>query len=158
MSRPKKILVATDFSSPARVALDEATDLTRLFDGELHIVHVFALPTPLITAYEFGIPEPDLEQARGVARAKLDEAAATVSGQGVSAQTHLLQSPADTAIAEPPRPSTRSESEARFPWHPNEHDSSTNPWPPWSHSCAATRRESTAPSRSSKSCTTSSRH
>ena len=100
MTRPKKILVATDFSIPARVAVDEAIDLARMFEGELHVVHVFALPTPLITAYEFGIPEQDLEQARTVARAKLDEAAESVSAAGVPAHTHLLQSPADIAITE----------------------------------------------------------
>ena len=38
--RPKKILVATDFSDCARVAVDAAVDLARQFQAELTLVHV----------------------------------------------------------------------------------------------------------------------
>jgi len=45
MFEPKKILVGTDFSEPARSALDAATDLARRFGAELTLVHVVPLST-----------------------------------------------------------------------------------------------------------------
>jgi nucleotide-binding universal stress UspA family protein len=100
MTRPRVILAATDFSAPAKAALAQAVELARQYEAELHIVHVFSLPTPLITAYEFGIPEAEIAQARKVAQEKLDACAAEAAGAGVSPRKHLLQSPTDRAITD----------------------------------------------------------
>lgn len=42
----KKISCAVDFADPSRVALEEAADLARRFEGELTLVHVLAPPPP----------------------------------------------------------------------------------------------------------------
>src|SRR3954464_12757846 len=49
----KKILVPTDFSETASLALEHASLLTRLLKADLIIVHVLPL-----TPYYFEIPEP----------------------------------------------------------------------------------------------------
>ena len=99
-NRPHSIVVATDFSPPANAAVERAIDLARHFDAELHIAHVFTLPIPLITAYEFSVPEHDVRYARGVAHKKLDAWAEKASVDGVEARTQLLEGPTDKAVDE----------------------------------------------------------
>lgn len=98
MSAPQTLLVATDFSEPATAALDRAVDLARAFDADLHIAHAFTLATPMVSAYEFGIPEDELQRAREAAGRKLEACAAEVAARDVRAHTHLLTAPADGAI------------------------------------------------------------
>jgi nucleotide-binding universal stress UspA family protein len=45
MTPIKKILVATDFSAGAAVAIDQALDLARAFGATVTLLHVYSLPT-----------------------------------------------------------------------------------------------------------------
>lgn len=44
MIPPKTILVPTDFSEPARDALDYAVELAEKLDAKVHVMHAFELP------------------------------------------------------------------------------------------------------------------
>ena len=46
----KRIICPTDFSEPAKVALDAATMLVNKFDAELHLVHVVP-PVPIASVH-----------------------------------------------------------------------------------------------------------
>lgn len=47
----KHILCPTDFSAPARKALQYACDLAAQYDAELHLLHVLPDPVAALTAY-----------------------------------------------------------------------------------------------------------
>ena len=64
MNRPKVILVATDFSSPAVTAVESAIDYASCFDAKLHIAHAFTLPVELFTPYDIVVPRDHAEEAR----------------------------------------------------------------------------------------------
>jgi nucleotide-binding universal stress UspA family protein len=97
---PHTIVVATDFSHPGSIAVERAIEFAHRNSAELHIVHVFSMPVPLVTAYEFGIPEPDLQNARNVALEKLGACEKRAAAEGVKVRTHLLEGPTDKAIVE----------------------------------------------------------
>jgi nucleotide-binding universal stress UspA family protein len=94
------IVVGTDGSDTARLALDEAARLAGALGADLHVVSAYE---PLRGARVAGAPEgaakvwaprPD----EGVEKV-LGEAAAAVSAQGVKVSTHALQEdPADALL------------------------------------------------------------
>ncbi len=63
----KKICCAIDFSEPSRAAMEEAARLTRLFQAELTLLHIYearaASPEILLSDYEHAVP--DLERHMG---------------------------------------------------------------------------------------------
>ena len=113
MHQPKHIVVATDFSDTAELALDRAIELARHFDAELHVTHVFALPVPAVGVYDFAIPESGIREARESALRRLEGAAqkAVAAGMertpcmnavaaGVRTHTHLVATPTETGISD----------------------------------------------------------
>jgi nucleotide-binding universal stress UspA family protein len=100
MSLYKKILVPVDFSTHSNEALDRAVELARDFGAEIHVVHAFSLPMPMVSPYEVAIPDALFEQARQSASDQLDEKTSLVSAAGITATRHLLEVPAASAIVE----------------------------------------------------------
>jgi nucleotide-binding universal stress UspA family protein len=101
---PTRILVATDGSEEAALALTTAADLAKSTNSELHIAYVFPtavqrpFPNP-ITARPAEILEQELEEAMRQAQSFLDREAEQVKGEGVEvADTHLTRGRPDTEL------------------------------------------------------------
>jgi nucleotide-binding universal stress UspA family protein len=101
---PTKILVATDGSEEAALALTTAADLAKSTNSELHIAYVFPttvqrpFPNP-ITARPAEILERELEEAMRQAQSFLDREVEQVKGEGVEvADTHLTRGRPDTEL------------------------------------------------------------
>jgi nucleotide-binding universal stress UspA family protein len=96
---PTRILVATDGSSEAQLALSTAADLAKSTNSELHVVHVGEMPLvyhPERHAYRAEYEEHEKE-AQQLLEAQVDHiegASATV------AQAHLRMGRADATVAE----------------------------------------------------------
>jgi nucleotide-binding universal stress UspA family protein len=86
----KTIVVGTDGSNTAKVAVAQAADLAALTGARLHIVT--AVPTmPAAVAPEMiqGIPSSWIEQNLEAARQVLDETAAEIADRGVEVSTEV---------------------------------------------------------------------
>ncbi len=101
---PAKILVATDGSEEAKLALSTATDLAKSTNSELHIAYVFPtavqrpFPNP-ITARPAEVLEHELEEAMDQAQSFLEREVEQVKGEGVEvADTHLTRGRPDTEL------------------------------------------------------------
>lgn len=101
---PTKILVATDGSEEADLALTTAADLAEKTDSELHVAFVFPtavqLPFPRpILARPAEVQERELEAAMHQAQEFLDRQVERVKNEGVSvAETHLVRGQPDKEI------------------------------------------------------------
>jgi nucleotide-binding universal stress UspA family protein len=101
---PTKILVATDGSEEADLALTTAADLAEKTDSELHVAFVFPtavqLPFPRpILARPAEVQERELEAAMHQAQEFLDRQVERVKNEGVSvAETHLVRGQPDREI------------------------------------------------------------
>jgi nucleotide-binding universal stress UspA family protein len=96
---PTRILVATDGSREAQLAVTTAADLAKSTDSELHVVHIGELPLvyhPERHAYraEYEVHESEAQQILEAEVERIDEAGATV------AQAHLRMGRADEEIVE----------------------------------------------------------
>jgi nucleotide-binding universal stress UspA family protein len=100
MAAPERILVATDFSEPARLALDAAIALAKRSGAELHLCHAVDIALPLAEPHGFVLPVEWVSEARRIARGKLDEEVARVRAQGLTTSAQLGDGPAAYAIAE----------------------------------------------------------
>ncbi len=101
---PTKILVGTDGSEEAALALSTAADLAKSTNSELHIAYVFPtavqrpFPNP-ITARPAEVLEHELEEAMNQAQSFLDREVEQVKGEGVEvADTHLTRGRPDTEL------------------------------------------------------------
>jgi nucleotide-binding universal stress UspA family protein len=101
---PTKMLVATDGSEEAALALSTAADLAKSTNSELHIAYVFPttvqrpFPNP-ITARPAEVLEHELEEAMNQAQSFLDREVEQVKGEGVEvAETHLTRGRPDTEL------------------------------------------------------------
>jgi nucleotide-binding universal stress UspA family protein len=95
----RTILVPTDFSPHARVALDTAIDLAKTFGGKLHLLHAYHLPIQLAMPDQIVIPQTFWDEVRKSAEHKLDEERDRASRAGVQATTELVpDSPAVAAV------------------------------------------------------------
>ena len=87
-SFPTKILLATDGSEEAELAALRAVDLARSTDSELHVVHVGAIPTLLVSypgtlGYDHKLYERIEEESRELLRKeswRVKAAGGTVAG------------------------------------------------------------------------------
>jgi nucleotide-binding universal stress UspA family protein len=95
-----RIVTAVDFSEHSRKALDTAAELARNFDSELHLVHGFELPFPVLTPYEVALPDNFVGDARAAARRELDALEKKLTDSGVNVTAHLRDGPPDIAINE----------------------------------------------------------
>ena len=99
MSSIQRLLVAVDFSDHSNHALEMAMDFAKKFGAELHIIHAFHLPVPLVTPYEVAVPDAFIQEARDAAARKLEKALHKVAAEGIKAESHLAEVPAAPAIA-----------------------------------------------------------
>ena len=101
---PTRILVATDGSEEAKLAITTAADLAKATNSELHIAYVFPtavqrpVPNPIL-ARPADEMERELEEAMGQAQSFLDREVEKVKGEGVSvADTHLVRGQPDREV------------------------------------------------------------
>jgi nucleotide-binding universal stress UspA family protein len=95
----QKILIAVDFSSHSQKAVDDGVDLAKRLGAEVHLVHAFDVPVPMVTPYEVAVPTGFVEQARESAKQRLQEVEDKVKAAGVPVHAHLTEAPAAHAVA-----------------------------------------------------------
>jgi nucleotide-binding universal stress UspA family protein len=101
---PTKILLATDGSKEARLALTTAADVTQSTNSELHVAYVFPtavqrpFPNP-ITGRPAEVLEHEREEAMKQAQEFLDQQVERVKEGGVSvAEAHLVRGRPDREV------------------------------------------------------------
>jgi nucleotide-binding universal stress UspA family protein len=101
---PTKILLATDGSSEAKLALTTAADMAQSTSSELHVAYVFPtavqrpFPNP-ITSRPREMLEHELEEAMQQAQTFLDQQVEQVKEEGVSvAEAHLVRGRPDREV------------------------------------------------------------
>ncbi|MFP6654069.1 MAG: universal stress protein, partial [Myxococcota bacterium] len=95
------ILVATDFSETATLALDRAIELAVSHGSEIALVHVMQPDLPPLAAPEMIIVPPNFEDMlREACTAGLSMGAERVRSAGVRSSTHLEQGRAAKQITE----------------------------------------------------------
>ena len=101
---PTKILLATDGSSEASLALTTAADMANSTDSELHVAYVFPtavqrpFPNPIL-ARPADEREHELDEAMQQAQHFLDQQVDKVKQEGVSvAEAHLVRGRPDREV------------------------------------------------------------
>jgi nucleotide-binding universal stress UspA family protein len=101
---PTRILVATDRSEEAALALTTAADLAKSTNSELHVAYVFPttiqrpFPNPIL-ARPADEMEHELEEAMHQAQSFLDQEVEQVKGEGVTvADSHLVRGRPDREL------------------------------------------------------------
>jgi len=101
---PTTILVATDGSEEAKLALTTAADLSKSTNSELHIAYVFPtavqrpFPNPILARPPEEM-EHELEEAMEQAQSFLDQEVEQVKGEGVDVvDTHLVRGRPDREL------------------------------------------------------------
>jgi hypothetical protein len=101
---PTKILLATDGSKEASLALTTAADMAQSTNSELHLAYVFPtavqrpFPNP-ITSRPHEVLEHELEEAMQQAQHFLDQQVDRVKQEGVSvAEAHLVRGRPDREV------------------------------------------------------------
>jgi nucleotide-binding universal stress UspA family protein len=88
MAEWKRLCCAIDFSEPSRLAMQEAAELARRFDGQLELIHVHPLPPPAVAIdmppVSPAFLEMELREPRD-ALAAWQEEAARITGRAVHA-------------------------------------------------------------------------
>ncbi len=97
---PTRILVATDGSREAALAVTTAADLAKSTDSELHVVHVGELP--LVYHPERHAYRAEYEEHEREAQQRLEAQLERIEGAGATllAQAHLRMGRADEEIVE----------------------------------------------------------
>jgi nucleotide-binding universal stress UspA family protein len=97
---PTRILVATDGSREAELAVTTAADLAKSTDSELHVVHVGELP--LVYHPERHAYRAEYEEHEKEAQQRLEAQLERIEGAGATllAQAHLRMGRADEEIVE----------------------------------------------------------
>ncbi len=96
----ERILVPTDFSEASRAAIDDAIDLCRHFDAELHILHLYAPQLEYAGMAEMQMPVIDdfSEQFRAAAETRMQQLVEELAGK-IEPVTHVQESLRNTADA-----------------------------------------------------------
>ncbi len=100
MTRPTRILVATDFSDHAETALDTAIALGKRFGARVDLVHALDIPLPVFEPFAVSLPAGFVEGARDSARERLGEGMARIQAAGLEGEAHLGDAPPSRAIAD----------------------------------------------------------
>ena len=87
----RRILVPTDFSETAETALYYAIQLARMFDGELHLVHVCEDPM-LLSSWPILAPgpAPEVGEEAAVLRAQLKTLLKTEDANRLKSEVHVI--------------------------------------------------------------------
>lgn len=100
MQQPRKILVATDFSDHAAVALDAAIALGQRFESQVDVFHALDIPLPIFEPFAVSLPQGFVQGARDSARERLDEDLVKIHAAGLSGEAHLGDAPPSRAIGD----------------------------------------------------------
>jgi nucleotide-binding universal stress UspA family protein len=87
----QKILVPIDFSEHSQHAVRTAIGLAKTLGAEIHLAHVLHYPVQVAAPGQVAIPQDLWTEIRDAAARKLEKASQTVSGEGVSVETHLTE-------------------------------------------------------------------
>jgi len=98
MNDIKSLIVATDFSACAKVAVEGAIKLAKTHGATVHVVHALDTPIPIFTPYDVAIPPDVIEQARSFAKENLSKTCAEIEAAGLTAEAHLTEGPAAVGI------------------------------------------------------------
>ena len=93
------IVVPTDFSTTANLALERAIALARESNAELHVCHAFEYVAPMLSPYEIPVPEDFIRQTREAAENRLAELVTEGRCAGLFCQGHILADSADPGIS-----------------------------------------------------------
>jgi nucleotide-binding universal stress UspA family protein len=96
----RQILVPTDFSSHADMALDAAIGLAQRFNAKLQLFHAYHLPVTVATPEHVVIPRDFWTSVREAASKKLAGLVEKVQREGLEAEAHLTEMAAAPAIVE----------------------------------------------------------
>ena len=94
----QNIIVATDFSEPAALAVNSAADLAKSSGASLHVMHAFETPIPIVSPYEIVLPDGLLDQARESATKSLRAVCESAIEKGAKAEARLGEAPAGSAV------------------------------------------------------------
>ncbi len=90
----QQIVVGTDGSAGANVAVDAAIELTRLTGARLHVVHAHRVATATATGAELGAPPVDIVEVNEAIHSEgqriCDQAIARADRAGVQAEAHCV--------------------------------------------------------------------
>jgi nucleotide-binding universal stress UspA family protein len=90
----QKIVVGTDGSAGANVAVDAAIELARLTGARLHVVHAHGVATATATGPELAVPPVDIMEVNEAIRTEgqriCDQAVARADRAGVQAEAHCV--------------------------------------------------------------------
>ena len=93
-----RIIIAADFSEHSGRAIDAGVELAKALGSEVHVVHAFEIPVPVLTPYEVALPDNFIGEARDAAERELEQVEKTLTDQGVQVESHLRDGPPDAAI------------------------------------------------------------
>lgn len=101
----KRILVPTDFSTHAEVALETAIEFAKAFNSEVHLVHGYYLDVPPSYIAGDGIgfinPQDILEPIREAAEDSLEKLIRDTASRGIKVEGRVLMGPpAQVTLAE----------------------------------------------------------
>jgi len=85
----RNILVPTDFSAHADLALGRAIDLAKHFSARVHLLHAYYLSPAIGMPGELAMPPDLIETVRNSARAQLEPRAKRATDAGVACESHL---------------------------------------------------------------------
>lgn len=94
-----RIVVPTDFSETALIALESAIDLAKESQAELHVCHAFEYVAPMVSPYEIPVPEDFIQQTRAAAENRLDQLVSKGKSAGLYCEGHILVDRADPGIS-----------------------------------------------------------
>ena len=100
MREIKTILVPIDFSEHSKKAIDTAVELAKTLGASVHLTHVLHYPVQVAAPGMVAIPQDLWTQIRDAAARKLEKAKQSLSGEGISAETHLIEGPNAQSIVE----------------------------------------------------------
>jgi nucleotide-binding universal stress UspA family protein len=89
MSLPTKILVPTDFSAPAEIALDYAIELAQKLNASVHVLHVYEVPAMLVPDAPGIITADTVTAIENASRTALDQLMQRKRANGRRIESHL---------------------------------------------------------------------
>jgi nucleotide-binding universal stress UspA family protein len=94
------ILVPTDFSDDAQVALDSARDLAKRFGAKIVIIHAYHVDLPIVSSMAGGyaLPTDFYERLHAQAVTRVDELAKQLAAEGIDAKGIAVADAAANAI------------------------------------------------------------
>jgi universal stress protein A len=94
-----RIVVPTNFSETAMLALESAIVLAQESHAELHVCHAFEYVAPMVSPYEIPVPEDFVQQTRAAAEDRLDDLVTKGKSAGLYCEGHILADSADPGIS-----------------------------------------------------------